>query len=82
MGATARTVSVGLTPIGALTAGILLDAIGGAATLALMGAALATTGLLFALLRHGPDGAHPGRRSSCITVGRAIVGCEALPCAA
>ncbi len=51
VGATARTVSVGLTPIGALTAGILLDTIGGAATLALMGAALALTGLLFALLR-------------------------------
>ena len=51
VGATARTVSVGLTPIGALTAGVAAGPIGGAATLALMGAALAVTGLLFALLR-------------------------------
>jgi MFS family permease len=51
VGATARTVSVGLMPIGALAAGVLLDSIGGAATLALMGAALAATGLLFALMR-------------------------------
>ena len=51
VGATARTVSVGLTPIGALAAGALLDRIGGAATLALMGAALAVTGLLFAFVR-------------------------------
>jgi MFS family permease len=51
VGATARTVSVGLMPIGALTAGVLLDSIGGAATLALMGAALVATGLLFALAR-------------------------------
>ena len=42
---------MGLTPIGALAAGALLDRIGGAATLALMGAALAVTGLLFAFVR-------------------------------
>ncbi len=60
VGATARTVSVGLTPIGALAAGALLDRIGGAATLALMGAALAVTGLLFALCPHRAHGAHPG----------------------
>ena len=65
VGATARTVSVGLMPIGALTAGILLDAVGGAATLALMGAALVIDrGLLFALLRtvrtaRIPVAAHP-----------------------
>ena len=51
VGATARTLSVGLTPIGALGAGLALDALGGAATLALMGAALAITGLLFAFVR-------------------------------
>ncbi len=51
VGATARTVSVGLTPIGALTTGILLDTLGGAPTLALMGFALAVSGLLFALVR-------------------------------
>ncbi len=49
VGATARTLSVGLTPIGALVAGILLDAIGGAATLALMGAGSIAAGLGFAL---------------------------------
>jgi MFS family permease len=50
VGATARTLSVGLMPIGSLVAGALLDAIGGAATLALMGAASIATGLGFALL--------------------------------
>jgi hypothetical protein len=50
VGATARTMSVGLMPIGSLVAGALLDAIGGAATLALMGAASIATGLGFALL--------------------------------
>ncbi len=52
VGATARTLSVGLTPIGALAAGVLLDAIGGAATLALTGGALVATGLGFALVRN------------------------------
>jgi hypothetical protein len=51
VGATARTVSVGLTPIGAIVTGVLLDSIGGAATLALMGVALALAGALFALVR-------------------------------
>jgi hypothetical protein len=37
-------------PIGALVAGILLDAIGGGATLVLMGVALVITGLGFTLL--------------------------------
>jgi ENTS family enterobactin (siderophore) exporter len=50
VGATARTMSVGLMPIGALAAGILLDTIGGAATLTLMGAASIAAGLGFALL--------------------------------
>ncbi len=50
VGATARTLSVGLMPIGALVAGILLDAIGGGATLVLMGVALVITGLGFTLL--------------------------------
>lgn len=51
VGATARTVSIGLSPIGALATGVLLDTVGGAATLALVGAGLAATGLLFAFLR-------------------------------
>ena len=50
IGATARTLSVGLMPIGALVAGILLDAAGGTATLALMGTASIAAGLGFALL--------------------------------
>ena len=50
VGATARTLSVGLMPIGALVAGALLDAIGGTATLALMGAGSIAAGLCFALL--------------------------------
>jgi predicted MFS family arabinose efflux permease len=50
VGATARTVSIGLMPIGALATGLLLDVAGGAATLALMGAALCASGLGFALL--------------------------------
>ena len=55
VGATARTLSVGLMPIGSLVAGVLLDAIGGTATLALMGGASIATGLGFALL---PDVRH------------------------
>ena len=51
VGATARTVSVGLTPIGALATGVLLDSIGGAETLAIMGVALALAGVAFALVR-------------------------------
>ena len=51
VGATARTVSVGLTPIGAIAAGVLLDTVGGAPTLALMGLALLASGLAFALVR-------------------------------
>lgn len=50
VGATARTLSVGLMPVGALVAGALLDAIGGTATLALMGSASIVAGLGFALL--------------------------------
>jgi hypothetical protein len=50
VGATARTLSVGLMPIGALVAGILLDAIGGGPTLALMGLGLVAAGAIFALL--------------------------------
>ncbi len=50
VGATARTLSVGLMPVGALVAGVLLDAIGGTATLVLMGAASIAAGLGFALV--------------------------------
>jgi hypothetical protein len=50
VGSTARTLSVGLMPLGALSAGILLDLVGGATTLLLMGAASAATGVLFAFM--------------------------------
>ncbi len=50
VGATARTLSVGLMPVGALTAGILLDAIGGTGTLLAMGSASIVAGLGFALV--------------------------------
>jgi MFS family permease len=50
VGATARTLSVGLMPVGALVAGILLDVVGGGTTLILMGAALVGAGLTFSLL--------------------------------
>jgi MFS family permease len=51
VGATARTLSVGLMPLGSLAAGIALDAVGGATTLVLMGAAMLAVALLFALVR-------------------------------
>jgi MFS family permease len=50
IGATARALSVGLMPIGAIAAGLLLDAIGGQATLVLMGIGAIAAGLVFALL--------------------------------
>ncbi|MEO5966317.1 MAG: hypothetical protein ABIR11_12690, partial [Candidatus Limnocylindrales bacterium] len=50
VGATARTLSVGLMPIGALVTGILLDAIGGSATLTLMGGLLMLAAAVFSLL--------------------------------
>lgn len=49
VGATTRMISVGLQPIGAATAGVLLDAIGGRTTLELMGLGLATAAV-FAVL--------------------------------
>jgi hypothetical protein len=50
VGATARTLSVGLMPIGALVAGLALDVVGGGATLSAMGALLLVAGAGFALL--------------------------------
>jgi MFS transporter, ENTS family, enterobactin (siderophore) exporter len=51
VGSTARTLSIGLQPIGMITAGILLDAIGGGATLLLMGGGLFLATCGFALSR-------------------------------
>lgn len=50
VGATARTLSVGLMPVGSLVTGVLLDTIRGGPTLGLMGGALIAAGLGFALL--------------------------------
>jgi Na+/melibiose symporter-like transporter len=50
VGATARTLSVGLMPLGSLAAGIALDAIGGGATLTIMGIGLVVAGAGFALV--------------------------------
>jgi MFS transporter, ENTS family, enterobactin (siderophore) exporter len=50
VGATARTLSVGLMPVGALITGVLLDAVGGTATLTLMGSLLVAAAAGFSLL--------------------------------
>ena len=50
VGATARTLSVGLMPLGSLAAGIALDTIGGGATLTIMGLGLVVAGAGFALV--------------------------------
>jgi MFS family permease len=49
VGATARTLSVGLTPIGSLTAGLALDAVGGTTTMVVIGGLLMLVGGVFAL---------------------------------
>ncbi len=51
IGGTARTISLGLQPIGFVVAGLLIDAAGGGVTLASLGIALAATSGLFALSR-------------------------------
>ncbi len=48
VGATARTLSVGLGPIGNLGAGLALDAVGGTTTVLATGLLLVVTGLLYA----------------------------------
>jgi predicted MFS family arabinose efflux permease len=47
IGSTARTISLGLQPVGLLAGGALIDLIGGSATLALMGLAVAAISLAF-----------------------------------
>lgn len=49
VGSTARTISIGLIPIGTFSAGLLLDQIGGAATLVVIGVVVGSVALLFAL---------------------------------
>ena len=62
VGSTARTISIGLQPIGLLVTGILLDSIGGDRTMVLTGVALLVLTLAFALsptLRAARGDAHP-----------------------
>jgi MFS family permease len=47
IGSTARTISLGLQPVGMLVGGVLIDAIGGTATIAVMGGALCLLALAF-----------------------------------
>ena len=49
VGGTARTISLGLQPIGFIAAGLLIDAFGGGVTLATIGLALVATSGLFVL---------------------------------
>jgi MFS transporter, ENTS family, enterobactin (siderophore) exporter len=51
IGSTARTISIGLQPIGLLIGGALVDRIGGSATLALMGGSIALVSLCFVPVR-------------------------------
>jgi MFS family permease len=51
IGSTARTISIGLQPIGLLIGGALIDRIGGSTTLALMGTAIALVSLAFVPVR-------------------------------
>jgi MFS family permease len=46
-GSTARTITLGLGPIGSLVGGVLIDTVGGTATLAIIGLAACATGLAF-----------------------------------
>jgi predicted MFS family arabinose efflux permease len=47
IGSTARTITLGLGPIGSLVGGVLIDTVGGTATLAIIGLAACATGLAF-----------------------------------
>jgi predicted MFS family arabinose efflux permease len=51
IGSTARTISIGLQPIGLLLGGALVDRIGGSTTLALIGVAIALVSLAFTPVR-------------------------------
>jgi ENTS family enterobactin (siderophore) exporter len=51
IGSTARTISIGLQPIGLLIGGALIDRIGGSTTMALMGATIALVSLAFIPVR-------------------------------
>ncbi len=59
VGSTARTISLGLQPIGFIAAGVLIDAVGGGFTVASIGFALLAASAVFALSR-------PLRRASAL----------------
>ncbi|HEV8545299.1 MAG TPA: MFS transporter [Candidatus Limnocylindrales bacterium] len=51
VGSTARTISLGLQPVGMLAGGLLIDATNGGTTIVVMGAAIAVLSLVFAPIR-------------------------------
>lgn len=61
IGSTARTISLGLQPVGLLTGGALLDLLDGSRVLALMGLAVSSVSLLFALVRPLRNASLPAR---------------------
>ncbi len=64
VGSTARMVSVGLMPLGALAGGLLVDATDGGATLAAMGGALVLASCGFALVPDVRRARAPGRAAA------------------
>jgi MFS family permease len=62
VGSTARTISIGLSPLGLLTGGVLLDAVGGRVTILAIGVAVLATSLLLLPVRPLRE-ARPGRRA-------------------
>jgi MFS family permease len=65
VGATARMLSIGLQPVGAAAAGLLLDAVAGGATLRLMGIVVITSTVAFAVV--GPLRTIHARREAATT---------------
>ena len=67
VGSTARTISIGLQPIGMVATGILLDTVGGNATVLVMGVSLLVLTLLFALsptMRAARGDVHPDHETA------------------
>ena len=75
VGATARTLSVGLMPIGALMAGLALDAVGGATTMVAIASLLMLAGWRYAL---SPGPARPARRPRAVNAASTPAGSCAL----
>ena len=86
VGSSARTISVGLAPIGTLLAGLSLDAFGGEVTLVLIAAVVASSSAIFAfspvMRRAVAGGGGGGSGGSCcryLTV-PAMIGYDRRPC--